>query len=145
MIPSDTPVGMDNCGIATTAMLAGVSYAEAQHLFLTICGKQDYTTVWDRTDVMQALGLTVLEEKHYGLKPTLTQWLRTHYDPAFAYQVAVTGHVVAIQQGWLFDQRYRHGVLAVRSPYQRKRVLTHIKLGDKHDYRRSLHDNLRSA
>lgn len=135
MIPNDTPVGMDNCGIATTAMLAGVSYAEAEALFLRLCGKTDYTTVWDRADVMQHLGLTVLEEKHYGLKPTFAMWLRQHYDPAFAYQVVLTGHVVAVKGGYMFDQVRRSGIVVVRSPYKRKRVLAHIKLGDKHDYR----------
>lgn len=135
MIPEDTPAGKDNCGIATTAMLAGVSYREAEALFLRLCGKSDFTTVWDRADVMQALGLTVLEEKHFGLKPTLKTWLHTHWNPASDYHVALTGHVVAIRDGMLYDQLFRWGIPALTSLYTRKRVHAHIRLGDKHDYR----------
>ncbi len=135
MIPKDTPAGKDNCGIATTAMLAGVSYREAEALFLRLCGKSDFTTVWDRSDVMQALGLTVLEEKHYGLKPTLTMWVSSTYDPTSDFHLSLTGHAVALRGGLLFDQLFRHGVPVRHSPYTRKRVHAHIRLGDKHDYR----------
>lgn len=135
MIPKDTPAGKDNCGIVTTAMLAGVSYREAETLFLSLCGKCDYTTTWDRLEVMQHLGLTVLVEHHYGKKPSLISWLNDTYDPAFNYQVSMTGHVVALKDGLLFDQVFKKGVLPELSVYRRKHIHTYLKLGCKHDFR----------
>jgi hypothetical protein len=129
MIPPDTPVGMDNCGIASIAMLAGVSYADTERLFITMCGRHDITDIWDRLEVAQALDLTVLEEKHYRLKPTLTGWLEVTYDPDYDYHVTLTGHVITLRNHKLYDPAHRLGISLSRSPYKRKRVSSHLKLG----------------
>lgn len=128
MIPPDTPHGMDNCGIAVVAMLAGVSYAEASSLFLLMCAKSDTTTVWDRVEVMETLGLTALEEVHYRFKPTLYRWVEDTLQPDYDYHLTLTGHAVAIRNGLLYDQVFRTGVPPLRSPYKRKQVTSYQKL-----------------
>jgi hypothetical protein len=130
MIPPDTPVGMDNCGIATVAMLAGVSYAEAESIFLSLCDKADMTTVWDRLQVMEFLGVQLDEDVHYRIKPTLTGWWEKVSDgPSVSrYHVTMTGHVVAIDRGLLFDQVFRRGIHPLRSPYKRKRITSYQRL-----------------
>lgn len=128
MIPKDTPQGLDNCGIAVVAMLAGVTYTEAESLFLLLCSKSDTTTVWDRLEVMETLGLTALEEVHYRFKPTLYQWIEGTYKPHHDYHLTLTGHAVALRNGLLYDQVFRTGVPPLRSPYKRKQVTSYQKL-----------------
>jgi len=128
MIPSDTPVGMDNCGIVSVAMLAGLSYAETERMFWEMFIKSDITTVWDRIEVIQRIGLTVLEERHYRVKPTLKKWLTTTYDPAYDYHVSLIGHAVTIRDHLLFDQVFTSGVPAIRSPFTRKHITAYLKL-----------------
>lgn len=136
MIPLDTPAGRDNCGIATTAMLAGVSYREAEALFFLLCGKTDYTDVWDRMSVIEVLGLTILEDTLYGKKPTLASWVNARHVFGREFQVSLTGHVIALRNGLVFDQVFRCGVPVLKSPYKRKRVHAYLQLGYKHEYRR---------
>lgn len=130
MIPSDTPVGMDNCGIAAVAMLSGVSYRDAEKIFIDLCNKADLTTVWDRLQVMEFLGVQLDENVHYRTKPTLTSWWNKVSDgPSVSrYHVTMTGHVVAIDRGLLFDQVFRHGVHPLRSPYKRKRITSYQRV-----------------
>ena len=131
MIPLDTPAGMNNCGIAAVAMLAGVSYREAEHLFVTLCGKCETTTVWDRLDVIDHLGLTVIREMHYRSKPTLKTWV-THYPTQHDYLVSMTGHAVAVRNGLLYDQVYRCGITPLQSPYTRKLIHSYVRLDNDH-------------
>ncbi len=131
MIPSDTPTGRDNCGIVSVAMLAGLTYAETERMFMDLFNKSDYTSIWDRMEVIHLIGLTVLEEKHYKYKPTLKNWLTTTYDPAHDYHVSMTGHAVTIRQHLLFDQVFTSGVPALQSPFTRKRISAYIKLRGK--------------
>lgn len=130
MIPTDTPVGIDNCGIAAVAMLAGVSYKVAEKIFRDLCGKADMTTVWDRLEVMEFLGVQMDEDVHYRTKPTLKAWWNRVSDgPSVSrYHVTMTGHVVAIDKGLLFDQVYRHGVSPLRSPYKRKFITSYQRI-----------------
>ncbi len=130
MIPSDTPVGMDNCGIATVAMIAGVSYTEAERIFLSLCGKAEVTTVWDRLLVLDSMGVVMDEDTHYRVKPTLTSWWNQPSDgrSVSKYHVTMTGHVVAIDKGLLFDQVFRGGVHPLRSPYKRKRITSYQRV-----------------
>ena len=144
MIPQDTPVGMDNCGIATVAMLAGVSYADAERIFLDLCGKADMTTVWDRLAVLDTLGVQVLEDVHLRNKPTLASWWKADGECSkvsgsnvgrsdyrlsdHRYKVTMTGHVVAIDKGLLFDQVFRCGIHPLKSPYKRKRVSSYQRI-----------------
>jgi len=131
MIPIDTPVGRDNCRIVSVAMLAGLSYAETERMFIKMFNKSDYTSIWDRIEVIHRIGLTVLEEKHYKTKPTLKTWLITTYDPAYDYHVSLIGHAVTLRQRLLFDQEFASGVPAIRSPFTRKRITAYIKLKGK--------------
>lgn len=130
MIPHDTPHGQDNCGIAVVAMLSGVSYAEAEKVFMYLCGKSDMTTVWDRLDVMNVFGVEFSEDIYYRKKPTLTAWWRQPDvgQSDSKYHVTMTGHVVAIDKGLLFDQVFRHGINPLTSPYKRKRILSYQKV-----------------
>jgi hypothetical protein len=128
MIPPDTPDGLDNCGVSVVAMLAGVSYEEASSLFLMLCSKSDVTTVWDRLEVMECLGLTPLEERFYRVSPTLYSWVEDTYEPDFDYHLTMTGHTVALRGGLLYDQVFRSGVPPLRSPYKRKQVTSYQKL-----------------
>jgi hypothetical protein len=143
MIPTDTPAGMDNCGIAAVALLAGVSYAEAEQIFLRLCGKADMTTVWDRLAVLETLGAQVQEDVHYRNRPTLASWWEAKVGPSdhtteHNYKVTMTGHVVAINKGLLFDQVFRCGIHPLRSPYKRKRVSSYQKV-KQHDYHHKPH------
>ena len=131
MIPSDTPVGRDNCGIVSVAMLAGLTYAETERMFMEMFIKSDVTTIWDRLEVIQRIGLTVLEERHYRVKPTLKKWLITTYDPDYDYHVSLIGHAVTIRNHLLFDQEFASGVPAIRSPFTRKRITAYLKLEGK--------------
>lgn len=128
MIPEDTPAGRDNCGIAAVAMLAGVTYKEAERLFMDLCGKCETTTVWDRHEVMEFMGLDVMEEKHYRSKPTLSKWYQDTYVPSSDYHVTITGHVIAMRRGLLFDQVFRRGIHPNRSPYKRKQVTSYHRI-----------------
>jgi len=130
MIPDDTPYGRDNCGIAAVAMLAKVSYAEAEAMFLEYCARRDITSVWDRIIVMHKLGLRVTEEWHYRVKPTLFGWYRKEYDPAYDYQVTVTGHALAVRKHKVFDPTFREGWPLKDCPYKRKHVSSTIRLGE---------------
>jgi len=130
MIPRDTPAGMNNCGIAVVAMLAGVTYTDALMRFIRLCGTAELSTVWDRQRVLESFGLTVQEEVHYRIKPTLTQWINNQYDPTFDYHLTLTGHAIAVRKHMLFDQRYTNGISALRSPYKRKRVMSYHNLGE---------------
>ena len=135
MIPLDTPAGKDNCGIAAVALLAGVSYREAEHLFVTLCAKSEVTTVWERREVIDHLGLTVLQEIHYRDKPALKTWVRRFYDPHYPYLVSMTGHAVAVKNGLLYDQVYRCGIPPMHSPYQRKLIHSYMRLDNDPDQR----------
>jgi hypothetical protein len=128
VIPKDTPPGLDNCGISVVAMLGGVTYEEAANLFLLMCDKSDKTTVWDRLEVMECLGLTTLDEKFYRLKPTLCDWVNTTYDQSYDYHLTLTGHTIALREGLLYDQVFRLGIPPLRSPYKRKQVSSYQKL-----------------
>ena len=129
MIPDDTPHGMDNCGIASVAMLAKVSYAEAERLFFDLCKRTDITSIWDRMLVMDALGLTVTHEQHYKDKPTLFRWYKDRYDPHYDYHVTITGHALAVRKHLVFDPTFRKGWPLADSPYKRKRVSSYLRLG----------------
>lgn len=128
MIPSDTPAGMDNCGIAAVAMIAGVSYREAEDIFLRLCGKADMTTVWDRLEVMDSLGIKFSEDVHFRTKPTLTAWYNDIHKQGYRYHVTMRGHVVAVDRGLVFDQVFRSGISPFRSPYKRKQVTSYQKV-----------------
>lgn len=128
MIPTDTPVGMDNCGIAAVAMLAGVSYREAESIFLRLCDKADMTTVWDRLEVFDVLGVEFSEDVHFRVKPTLTAWYKQHHVHGNRYHVTMRGHVVAIDKGLLFDQVFRSGISPLKSPYKRKQVTSYQRV-----------------
>jgi hypothetical protein len=129
MIPDDTPYGRDNCGIAAVAMLAKVSYHEAEHLFFNLCRCSDITSIWDRMLVIDALGLTVTEEFHYKDKPTLYGWYKCSYDPSHDYHVTITGHAIAVRKGKVFDPQFRQGIDLPISPHKRKRVSSFLRLG----------------
>ena len=129
MIPDDTPHGRDNCGIAAVAMLANVSYREAETLFFDLCRRSDITSIWDRMLVMDALGLTVTKEVHYKDKPTLYGWFNLQYNPSYDYHVTITGHALAVRQWKMFDPEFRHGIWLGNSPYKRKRVSSYLRLG----------------
>lgn len=129
MIPDDTPHGRDNCGIAAVAMLAKVSYAEAERLFFDLCRRSDITSIWDRMLVIDALGLEVTEEYHYNWKPTLFGWYRNEYDPHYDYHVTITGHALAVRNCKVFDPEFRQGIYLYDSPYKRKRVSSYLRLG----------------
>jgi hypothetical protein len=128
VIPKDTPSGLDNCGVAVVAMLGGVTYTEAESLFLLLCAKSDKTTVWDRLEVIDSLGLTSLQEKHYRFKPTLCSWISETLEPRYDYHLTLTGHVVGIRNGLLYDQVFRSGIQPLRSPYKRKQISHFQKL-----------------
>lgn len=130
MIPEDTPHGRDNCGIAAVAMLAKVSYAEAERLFFDLCKRTDITSIWDRMEVIDALGLTVTKEIHYRNKPTLSQWSRHSYDPDYDYHVTITGHAIVVRQWKVFDTVFRQGIDLLGGPYKRKRVSSYLRLGE---------------
>jgi hypothetical protein len=130
MIPDDTPYGRDNCGIAAVAMLAKVTYHEAEQLFFDLCRKDNITSIWDRMLVMDALGLTVTHEQHYKDKPTLLRWYEDRYDPHYDYHVTITGHAIAVRKHKMFDPEFRHGIRLEVSPYKRKRVTSYLRLGE---------------
>jgi hypothetical protein len=130
MIPDDTPYGRDNCGIAAVAMLANVSYAEAERLFFDLCRRDNVTSIWDRIIVIHKLGLRMTEEWHYRDKPTLVGWYRKEYDPAYDYQVTITGHALAVRKHKVFDPTFRKGWPLEDCPYKRKRVSSYLKLGE---------------
>lgn len=141
MIPLDTPHGMDNCGIAAVAMLASVPYRDAERLFFDLCNRHDITSIWDRMLVIDALGLTVLEEKHYRDKPTLNGWFVSTYSDHHTsdYHVTFTNHAVAVRGGMVYDPIYRDGIPLVISPYTRKRVSSYLRLGAINDYDHRYH------
>jgi hypothetical protein len=128
MIPEDTPAGMDNCGIVSVATLAGTSYRDAESVFISLCGRRNFTSVWQRLDALAHMGVRVEEEMHYRVKPTLRHWLTTTYDPSCNYSVTITGHVVTIKDDLMLDQVFREGIAPTRSLYNRKRVQSYIKL-----------------
>ena len=130
MIPDDTPHGRDNCGIAAVAMLAKVSYAEAERLFFDICKRTDITSVWDRMEVIESLGLIWTEDCHYRDKPTLMGWYNNDYEVEYNYLVTITGHVIVVRHWKVFDPVFREGVWLDDSPYKRKRVSSYLKLGE---------------
>jgi hypothetical protein len=131
MIPEDTPVGKDNCGIATVAMLAGTTYSETERLFIDLFNKRETTTMWERMDVIRLLGLTVQEEIHYKKKPMLSAWLSTVYDPRYDYHVSLTGHAIALRKNMLYDQVYTKGITPLLSPYKRKHISAYLRIGEK--------------
>jgi len=133
MIPEDTPVGMDNCGIASVAMLAGLTYRETEDVFIRKFNKRETTTMFERVDVIRLLGLTVVEEMHYKKKPTLKLWINNTYDPQYDYHVSLTGHAIALRKNMLYDQVYTSGILPLSSPYTRKHISAYLKLGERDD------------
>jgi hypothetical protein len=135
VIPLDTPAGKNNCGIAAVALLAGVSYREAEHLFVTLCAKSEVTTVWDRREVIDHLGLTVLQEMHYKVKPNLMTWDRWCNDKYSQHLVSMTGHAVAVKNGLLYDQVYRCGIPPMYSPYKRKLIHSYMRLDNAHHHK----------
>lgn len=130
MIPDDTPHGRDNCGIAAVAMLANVSYAEAEGLFFDLCKRTDTTSVWDRMEVIESLGLTWTEDCHYTDKPTLMGWFKNDYEVEYDYLVTITGHVIVVRHWKVFDNMFRQGIWLDDSPYKRKRVPSYLRLGE---------------
>lgn len=128
MIPEDTPLGLDNCGIVSVAMLARRSYADTHKIFREVCGRVSRTSIWDRLEVMEYLCLPIRDEVHYKHKPTLRGWLTSTYDPTFSYHLTLTNHVVSVMNNKLFDQHFGAGIPALKSPYNRKRVTSYIKL-----------------
>jgi hypothetical protein len=129
MIPDDTPYGRDNCGIAAVAMLANVSYQEAERLFFDLCRRDNVTSIWDRMLVIDALGLDWTEEYHYKDKPTLMGWYNTDYNADYDYHVTITGHAIAVRKCKLFDPEFRQGIWIDDSPYKRKRVSSTLRFG----------------
>jgi hypothetical protein len=130
MIPNDTPYDRDNCGIAAVAMLAKVSYAKAERLFLDLCDRKDITNTWDRMIVVESLGLTWTEDTHCRDKPTLMGWYKNDYEVEYDYLVTITGHVIVVRHWRVFDPVFREGIWLEDSPYKRKRVSSYLKLGE---------------
>ena len=125
MIPSDTPLGLPNCGVVAVATLTGSSYSETEVLFRKHCNKKGNwrgrTTPPERQRVLRLLGVSV-PRSYSDTRTNLRRWLSDVYDPAYTYEVTITGHAVAIKNGLLFDQSHGEGVLPHESPYLRKFV-----------------------
>lgn len=127
MIPSDTPRHMPNCGVVAVATLAGISYADAHQLFRVTFNMpprwRGRTQATQRRRIFKILGLP--DDRIYG-RMTFRRWVAEVFDPAINYEVTITGHVVAIKDGMMFDQTYSHGISPHRSPYSRKYVRSWI-------------------
>lgn len=127
MIPADTPRGLPNCGVVSCAMIAGVTHRQAWDALAQMQpgkgrGWRGRTFNHDRQRLLTDLGVSFIPLS-FRRGPTLADFLRSpSYDPEGTYHLLVTGHVMTLHRGQLFDQFYRSGVPATAYPKQRKRV-----------------------
>ncbi len=129
-MPFRQPCYRPLCGVAATAMLAGISLERAWRTFRTVCPERDRadwdgsTNVQDRHRVLEYLGLNP-ETTYPSRRMTLKVYVRDHAPENCPVMVRTKGHAQVVFDGMVFDQCHPDGVPVDRF-LDKNRMVTHV-------------------
>ena len=130
--PSDTPRGLNNCGIVALAAAIGTSHsvvwnAYADRYIDRVGAWKGYTILTCLIAIGEKLGIDVAASMPAGGRwhCTLTTWVREHSLPGVTYIVRTGGHMQCVRDGRVTDQDHDAVPVTKAGRIGRKRV-THV-------------------
>jgi hypothetical protein len=108
-----------NCGVLAVAVCSGKPYADCEAALRLPGNWKGGTRQADRERVLRAFGVR-FDTCANPPRRTLLHFVRCHAEPNTLYKVRVTGHVVTVLNGMVFDQR---GAVPVASCISRRKIV----------------------
>ena len=125
-MPEDTPSGIGCCGVATTAMIAGVSFNYAWKTLRKIKNAppnwKGSSRATERGLALTKLGVTYEDWFYPSKGPTIGQWIRGVDTDGKTFEVITTGHAQVVKDNLIFDQDNPWGVPIGEFKKRRKHV-----------------------
>ena len=125
-IPEDVPLRLPNCGLVAVCVLTGKPYWEVYNTVADRYGKNGNWkgSSWPhQLDYVLDLCGTKRSQETWPEEKTLMAFFRdARFVRSATYMIHVTGHVIVVHRGRIYDQNTPEGDLILENRFRRSRI-----------------------